>query len=136
MSLLYFIISCEDLRPPLYSRFRQALFSFVVVDIMYSSPFALFHTWEGSGLVWCNRRLESSLIVLFLYHFYLLAVRTSWNDVKYREIACILNLTKGRTKNRIDLPPNLKLTDMKIISRSNHVSCYLYCCLGASAFTF
>ena len=30
-----------------------------------------------------------------------------WNDVKYREIACILNLIKGRTKNRIDLPPNL-----------------------------
>ena len=68
MSLLYFIISCEDLRPPLYSRFRHALFSFIVVDIMYSSHFALFHTWEGSGLVLCNRRLELSLIVLSFYY--------------------------------------------------------------------
>ena len=58
-----------------------------------------------------------------------------WNDVKYREITCILNLTKGKLKNRIDLLLNLKLTDMKIISFSNHASCYLYCCLGASFFT-
>ena len=28
-----------------------------------------------------------------------------WNDVKYREITCILNLAKSRTKNRnFDLP--------------------------------
>ena len=58
MSVLYFIISCENLRFPLYSRLRQAVFSFVVVNIMCSFCFALFYTWEGSGLVLCNRRLE------------------------------------------------------------------------------
>ena len=76
MCLLYFIISCEDLRPPLYIRFRHTLFSFVVVDIMYSFPFAVFHTWEGSGLV--QPEMELSRIVLSLYHFYLLGVQTSW----------------------------------------------------------
>ena len=48
-----------------------------------------------------------------------------WNDVKYREIACILNLTKGRTKNRIDLPQNLRLIDMNMISLSIHTSLLL-----------
>ena len=57
MSLLYFIIIC-DLRLPLYSHFQHAVFYFVVADIMYSSLFALFHTWEGSGLGLYNRRLE------------------------------------------------------------------------------
>ena len=141
MSLLYFIISCEDLRPPLYSRFRHATFSFVDCRYhMYSSPFALFHTWECSGLVFCNGTLELYVIVFSLYHFYLLAIRTSWmrdgTMSKYRKIACILNLTEGRTKNRIDLLPNFRLIDMKIISLPNHSSCYLYCYLGASAFTF
>ena len=42
------------------------------------------------------------------------------NDVKYREITCILNLTKARTTNIIDLPLNLRLINMKIISLSNH----------------
>ena len=46
-----------------------------------------------------------------------------WNDVKYKEITCILNLTKGRTENIIDMPQNLRLIDMKIISISNHASC-------------
>ena len=63
-------------------------------------------------------------------------INEGWSDVKYREITCILNLTKGRTKNVIDLPPNLRLIDVRIISLSNHASCYLYCCLGASAFIF
>ena len=67
MSLLYFIISCEDLRPPLYGRFRHAVFSFAVVDIMYSSPFALFHTWEGSGLV--LSQLEIGIISYRLVSF-------------------------------------------------------------------
>ena len=35
-----------------------------------------------------------------------------WNDAKYREITCILNLTKCRTKNIIDLPPNIILINM------------------------
>ena len=52
-----------------------------------------------------------------------------WNDVKYREITCILNLTKGRTKNIIDLHSNLGLIDMKIISLSNQASCYLIAAL-------
>ena len=89
MSLLYVIISCEDLRPLYTAVFGTPVFSFVVVDIMYSSPLALFHRWEGSGLVLCNRRLELSLIVLSLHHFYLLAVRTSW-----RRDETILNTEK------------------------------------------
>ena len=76
MSLLYIIINCEDLRLPLYSRFRHAVFSFVVVDIMYSSLFALFHTWEGSGLVCATGdwNYSGEPIVLSFYYFYLLAV--------------------------------------------------------------
>ena len=33
-------------------------------------------------------------------------------------VTCILNLTKDRTTNTTDLPPNLRVIDMKIISLS------------------
>ena len=95
------------------------VFSFVVVDIMYSFLFALFHTWEtvlgkfwfgfvqlGIGII-----LKNPLFYLFITFTYLQCelMDEGWNDVKHREITCILNLTKGRTKNRTDLPPNLRL---------------------------
>ena len=74
------------------------------------------------------------IFLSFLLTCYVNLMDEAWDDVKYREITCILNLTKGRTKNIIDLPLNLRLIDMKIYL-SNHASCNLYCCLGASAFT-
>ena len=134
MSLLYFIISCEDLRPPLYIRFRHALFSYVVVDIMYDSFFFCFISYMrrfGFGFVQPEIGIISYCLIfpLFLLTCCVNIMDEGWNDVKYREITCILNFTKGKTKNIIDLPPSLRLIDMKIISLSNHASCYLYCCL-------
>ena len=73
-------------------------------------------------------------IVLSLALFFLTCCVNSWilgwNEVKYREINCIL--TKGRTNNRIYLPSKLRLINMKLMSFSYLASC----CLESSAFTF
>ena len=76
-------------------------------------------------------------IVLSLALFSLFLVVNSyivgWNEVKYREINCIL--TKGRTNNRIYLPSKLRLINMKLMSFSYLASYFIYC-IESSAFTF
>ena len=112
----------------------HVLFSFCFISYMGRFWFGL--VWFGFVQPEIGIISYCLISLLFLLTFGVNLMDEGWNDVKYREITCILNLTKDRTKNRIDLPPNLGLIDVKIISVSNHASCYLYCCLGALAFTF
>ena len=112
--------------------FRHAVFSFVVVDILYSSYMRRF--WFD----FVQKDLNYyEPIVLSLDLFFLTCCVNSWilgwNEVKYREINCIL--TKSRTNNGLYLPSKLRLINMKLLSFSYLASYFLYC-LESSTFTF
>ena len=85
-------MSCEDLRLLLYSRFRHAVFYFVVVDIMCSSFFALFHTWEvlvlfcatGTG-DWNYSGKPIALSFIIFTYLWCELMDEGWNDVNTEE---------------------------------------------------
>ena len=114
-----------------YTAIFGAVFSFVVVNIVHSSLCLISHmgrSWFGFVQPEIGIILENTSSYHFIIFSYLQCelMDEGWNDVKYREATCILNLAKVRMKNKIDLLLTLTLVDMKIISQSNHASCYLY----------
>ena len=108
----HFITSSDDFPTSTIPSFRHGVFSFVVVDIMSSSYMRRF--WFG--FVQKDLDYSGEPIISSLYFTYLLCelIHKGWNEVRYREISCIL--TKGRMKNRIYLLQNLRLINMKIMA--------------------
>ena len=95
-------------------------FFFFLLYFMYGKVpvwFCVTRDWNYSG--------EPIVFISLIIFTYLRCelMDEEWNDINFREITFIFNLTKDRTKTKIDLPPNLRLIDIKIIFLSNHASC-------------